>query len=525
MELEAGGMIWQNSLASRAWRYVDGVARQSVMASACRAFKRMLFNCAIVRFFVWILERDSATETSWYKRALQAVNGWLFTVGQALARGYRNCLLAKLLAPLNWRAACRSSRLAFSPRRAYIFLLALFLPIDALLRRFFEGSIISSYWDEVFLIVGLLLVVQQRMQKKLTSPATGIDIAMAFFLGVSLYLCFFNSPDLGIGIEGLRAVVQYMGFFYVLSRLIETRSDVNLFLYTFLLLGVGLALHGVYQYVVGAPMLGNWVAKAEADLRTRVYSIVGSPNIFGSILVLFTPVMFAMTYVWKKWWLKLAAWAATGTMVLACLFTFSRGAWLGMLLAVLLFAIIVDRRLLLLMGLASVMALAVPSIMARVEILFTPQFQKLSDKGGRSLRWDFGLELWQENNIWKGYGLGRFGGAVAMNNQVEPGMKYFYMDNYYLKTLVEMGLYGLISFAVLCLTGLFQTVRAMFAVRDDRRQLALPAAIFCGCCGVLLHCYFENIFEVPYMVAYFWALLAVASRLPALNRAEPAPID
>ena len=26
--------------------------------------------------------------------------------------------------------------------------------------------------------------------------------------------------------------------------------------------------------------------------------------------------------------------------------------------------------------------------------------------------------------------------------------------------------------------------------------------------GVLLHCYFENIFEEPYMMAYFWGLAA-----------------
>jgi len=108
--------------------------------------------------------------------------------------------------------------------------------------------------------------------------------------------------------------------------------------------------------------------------------------------------------------------------------------------------------------------------------------------------------------------LGRFGGATAMNNQVIWGMKYFYLDNYYLKTLVEMGLAGLISFAFLCLSGLFQTMRAIFVTRGDKSRIAVPAAIFCGAAGVLMHCYFENIFEVPYMVAYFWALIAVACR-------------
>ena len=109
----------------------------------------------------------------------------------------------------------------------------------------------------------------------------------------------------------------------------------------------------------------------------------------------------------------------------------------------------------------------------------------------------------------KGFGLGGFGGAVAMNNQEIPDMKYFYLDNYYLKTLVEMGLYGLISFIFLCISGLFQGIRAIFKERGDKSRIALPAAIFAGMAGVLLHCYTENIFEVPYMAAYFWALAAV----------------
>ena len=33
--------------------------------------------------------------------------------------------------------------------------------------------------------------------------------------------------------------------------------------------------------------------------------------------------------------------------------------------------------------------------------------------------------------------------------------------------------------------------------------------IFSGLCGCLAHCYFENIFEEPYMMAYFWGLAAV----------------
>ena len=39
--------------------------------------------------------------------------------------------------------------------------------------------------------------------------------------------------------------------------------------------------------------------------------------------------------------------------------------------------------------------------------------------------------------------------------------------------------------------------------------LVALAGMFAGICGVLMHCYFENIFEEPYMMAYFWIMAAM----------------
>ena len=41
------------------------------------------------------------------------------------------------------------------------------------------------------------------------------------------------------------------------------------------------------------------------------------------------------------------------------------------------------------------------------------------------------------------------------------------------------------------------------------RNYPLVGGMFCGLCGVLVHCFFENIFEEPYMMVYFWAIAAM----------------
>ena len=45
--------------------------------------------------------------------------------------------------------------------------------------------------------------------------------------------------------------------------------------------------------------------------------------------------------------------------------------------------------------------------------------------------------------------------------------------------------------------------------RAEGSDRLLCAGLLSGMCGLLVHCYFENIFEEPYMMAYFWGLAAV----------------
>jgi len=168
----------------------------------------------------------------------------------------------------------------------------------------------------------------------------------------------------------------------------------------------------------------------------------------------------------------------------------------------------------------------VPSITNRLTFLFSKEYEIASSLGGRALRWATGRELLANSSPWFGFGLGRFGGAVAMNNQVidtKDGFQYFYMDNYYLKTMVEGGYIGLLAFVfllavfVVCafriigkLGKLYKTDRSEDELfRNIGNDKLLAVALFSGMCGVMFHCYFENIFEEPYMMAYFWGMAAV----------------
>ena len=127
-----------------------------------------------------------------------------------------------------------------------------------------------------------------------------------------------------------------------------------------------------------------------------------------------------------------------------------------------------------------------------------------------------------------------------MQNQVlditEYITGYYYMDNYYLKTMVEMGYLGLLFFLLLLGALVFFGFRAILRsdksfhdlpgdplVRGIGNKRILAVGLLAGMLGVLVHCMFENIFEEPYMTAYFWTMAAMLMYLGYFRRSSASP--
>lgn len=398
--------------------------------------------------------------------------------------------------------------------RFILLCLALYFPLDYTIRRIGMLSLLASVWDELLMVLAVFVIAASYSKPgglAQQSKATPIDAALILFLGVSTFLMLLTTDYPMIALAGYRAVVEYMLWFFIVIRLLRNDADVKTFLYGLGLTAVLIGLHGIYQYIVAAPMPAQWVAQSEAGVRTRVFSIIGSPNVMGSFLIMTAPMVLSAFYYFKNIWLKLFCLFGTACLCLSLLFTFSRGAWAGFVLTALIFSILVDKRLIALMmaGAAALLCLS-SSIASRITFLFTNDFVVASAKGGRALRWEFGYQMLAAHPFF-GLGLGRFGGAVAMQNQIldqTGSFEYFYMDNYYLKTAVEMGYVGLTAFLILLLAVTVWSARAIYTRKDDAMSL-LSKGAFSGMLGVLVHSYFENIFEVPAMNTYFWALVAV----------------
>ncbi len=433
---------------------------------------------------------------------LRLLVGGLLGVGLAFPAG-------KLLAVLAVAAAVYGLFL-LQPQRS-LWLIVAYALVDAVLRKV---GVLTGPWDELaFIMIVGTWVLTMAWNLRAQYQYTSLDWYVISFLVISVFLLLMRSLDIRIAIEGLRAVVEYIMWFFVAVNLIKTGNQVRFLTIGFVFIVTLIALYGIYQYIIGVPIPPQWVDQAESGIKTRVFSIIGSPNILGSLLVLAIPITLSLVFAVRAWWKRFVFTGLLGLMGLCLLFTYSRGAWLALIGAMLYYGIVHNRKILILILIGAILApVAVPSVAKRMSYMLSPEYVKSSQKGGRLVRWGKAVTAVKKSPI-LGLGLGRYGGAVATNNKL-PGA--FYVDNYYLKTLAEMGALGLAAMLWLFLNCMRFGTNAYRRAKDPFLR-NLGAGIMAGLLGLLLHNAVENVFEVPMINTYFWFLLGMVGTFPWLE--------
>lgn len=393
--------------------------------------------------------------------------------------------------------------------------------VDYIFRTFMPGF--ASVWDELYLCCLILLWLYKWItcRKEKNVKSSPMDIPVWIFVTAMIIVLFVNSSDFSIALEGFRAIVQYILWYFIAIQLIKDVKSARAIVCTFVLISGVLALYGIFQYAIGVEMPAGWVDQNEAGVRTRVFAIFTSPNVFGSMLTLSTPMAISLALSSEKKSAKALFAFLALCMTASLVFTFSRGAWIGFAIAIGIYVFLKDKRLIIpCVILAVLMVVLVPSVGNRISYMLSPEYIESSMKGGRLVRWITGLRILDYYPVF-GLGLGGFGGAVAMNHNMSvlidsEVVKTFYMDNYFLKTAVESGWFGLCAFVMLMYCVIINSYRAI-KTSVGKLDKELSTGIMAGLCGVITHNLVENVFEVPMMTSLFWLFVAVIMGIWYIN--------
>lgn len=375
-----------------------------------------------------------------------------------------------------------------------LYLLAAYPIVDYFMQVYPWGIVLKN-WDKLILVLLAFYAFRSYLAEgKRTWFATHRLIIFNAILGLAYVLM--DVGYLTVSTAGYKVDFWYMLIALTLPYVVQ-KEDVIPLLKFMVISGMLLALHGIYQYVVKAPIPVMWVSIGE-HVRTRVYSIFGSPNIFGSYLAFIVPSAIGLalyeTRNSGRFLYGLTAVLATFSL----LFTFTRGAWLAFFVGILVLTWLLDKRLTVVTVVVAVLAVFfVPQIHSRIAEFLTPLYWVQMEQSGRIARWMRAVDQMRYNPLF-GAGLGRYGGAVAS--------KYFgviYVDNYYAKTLAETGMVGLLAFLTLVVVYL-RDVWRVWKRTVDRRLKYLFAGVFSSLVVLAVHNAVENVFEVPTINMLFW---------------------
>jgi len=305
---------------------------------------------------------------------------------------------------------------------------------------------------------------------------------------------------------------------YLIVRTALQEAEIPWVVGGLLLAGVTEALVGIYQFFTQTGpehfiILGRFM---------RAYGHFMQPNPFGGYMGLVLPLAVGLAVgVGIGWFESRRSFALislvtlVGTAILtgaALLMSWSRGAWLGAVAALIVVGSLYSKRV----GLASLAIAALVAILIALSgIGLLPQaiaqrFQDIPAFFGmvdvrtveitdenyalveRLAHWDAALRMWNDH-FWLGVGIGNYEPvypAYALPKWPHP---LGHAHNYYLNIAAETGLIGLLAYLLLWGAIFFFTLQAIRCTGGWKRGLAV------GIMGVFAHLSVHNLFDNLYV--------------------------
>ena len=316
------------------------------------------------------------------------------------------------------------------------------------------------------------------------------------------------------GQDSLRAAIMscvlIFGFFCVVN-LMRTEQWLKRCVLAVVSSSVIVATIGVIQYALGFAVSG-WVDTSKfAYIEGRATSLFDNPNVLAMYLVLCFPLLLAKASDATTGKGKLLGGFSVLCTVLCIVFTWSRGAWIALIVSALLFLIIRSRKTL---SAIIVFLLTFPAVSFIIPIGIRLRFASIGDITDSSTY--YRLYTWRgslnaiKENLFSGYGYGQSAFAEIYPQYAYAGMESAeHSHSLLLQILFGVGIFGLLIFAVFLFFFAQKNFEHIKCGEDSHIQ-KMSSAAFCAIVAALVMGLFDNIWYNYRMFFLFWVVAAIS---------------
>lgn len=383
----------------------------------------------------------------------------------------------------------------------------------------------------------LLLTLSDDAARENSSSMTPIHLLVLLYWGIATVATAL-SPVKKAAFNDLVTLSLYLILFTLCARVLRSSRLRSWIITLYLHVSLIVSVYGMRQWFFGAAQLATWVdPESPLSKTTRVYSYLGNPNLLAGYLLPAVVFSFVAIFAWQGWIKKALALTMLFVNTACMILTFSRGGWIGLVVAVLtLMGLLIYwwsvqmpafwRTWSLPIILGSMLGLLVLAVIfvepVRLRVLSIFADRKDSSNNFRRNVWDAVFEMIRDRPI---IGIGPGHNSFNKIYPLYQHPRYSALSAYsiFLEVAVETGFIGLSCFLWLLIvtfnTAFLQLQRLRKLGRMDGFWLIGTVAAMMG---MLAHGAVDTVWFRPEVNSLWWLMVAlVASYWTPLTQDRP----
>ncbi len=328
-----------------------------------------------------------------------------------------------------------------------------------------------------------------------------------FLLGCLLSLPF--SQDLTPSLIEITELLSFIVLYVLVVDTLRSERDVKrmvkiLVLSSFVPLSVGMV-----------QVFSNFsLSLFSLEPHFRVSSTLTHPNAYAFYLVMIIVLSTSLFLQEKAQAKRTCLFALIGLLLFSLIFTYTRGAWIGLVMAIFAMGVFKKRRLLIFAPLALYgVVLIFPLISQRFESILNPDLFRYDSLAWRLRLWGASFPHFLSRPIF-GNGLGTF---QYVAYQIDDWFAAAHND--YLRMLVETGLIGFMGYVILILSMFKLSIKTRRKATDSFQEY-VTLGFLCFLIAYAAMSVADNLFNHGGIQWYFWAYAGVVTAIYRLNTKE-----
>ncbi|MBU1421110.1 O-antigen ligase family protein [Patescibacteria group bacterium] len=384
----------------------------------------------------------------------------------------------------------------FNPKLG-LFLLIIIRPCADILQnqtaQIYNIAVNFSYLLGIIAVFFSIAIIIKYHQKLKTIPLLS---QISLFLFIALISCFTSINTTISFVEYIRLSSIFL-LYFAGYLLINTKQDLARFIKIIILSSIIPCAFAFYQLYTNTGLNVPF-----EGVYNRILGTFSHPNLFAYYLII--PITLSVLLLLisdKKKTLNIFLIALLPIFTILLLLTYTRGAWLALLIIILLIGIIKYRKLLLITFVCCLFIyFTIEPINLRVNNTFSDKYDSISWR----------IELWKDSlkyarqKIILGYGTGTAEELILQKRGHQFGSTASHND--YIKIFLENGLLGLILYLSIIISLLFQLFKNYISLNQP--SLKILTLIIIGITFALLTgSFIDNILRNTALQWIYWVLL------------------